>query len=251
MTLAILLTFTIRHEEIPPLDPSLSAHTSEDLSNSRASSKVTDTSEITQINANSSAFHTLYGDIRLVGVSYNSAPNRRIALLEHNSKQYQYRLDDYLFGTSAQVIDIDKQSILIAFNNEYYRLDLHRGTLASKTSQTLSTSSNNKNSDVASIAAIGNRPKKLSHIINVPESYHPGDKLYADYGLNPNLFKNAGFKAGDELLTVNGLDVSLADLFDDIQHKISTEHTLKFEVLRDGKKIVLFLDIPSETLKFQ
>ena len=190
-------------------------------------------------------------NMQLVGVSYNSDPMLRISLLEFNDEQRQYKLNDFVFDTSAKLIAIEFGSVTIAFNNKEYFFSLNKGTSAPSINDLSAENIIDGKSTSMDATAIGNRPKKLSHIIHVPTNYEPGDKLYADFGLNPRLFKNAGFKKGDELLKVNDLDISLADFFDEIENTIRTEHTLKFEVLREGKKRILFLDIPSETLNIQ
>lgn len=187
-------------------------------------------------------------ELRVTGISYTNEQALRIAIIEYANEKHEYSVDDMISGTDAVIKDILPDSVLVEHNGivSQFRLSL---ASSAETTYTHEPETEAAPSEVES--EIGNRPRELGHIVAVPADYVPGTRLFASPGLNPKLFKNAGLQEGDEIVAINDMDFSLAELFDDIQDEIKSAHTLKFEVLRGGRKVIIYLDIPSETPKIK
>ena len=98
---------------------------------------------------------------------------------------------------------------------------------------------------------IGNRPRKLSHILTTVPPFD-GSYVYnyeVSEGFVPHLYRSAGFREGDILKAINGVDISDPENFKRADVSIANADTITFSVIRDGRPITLFLDIPSEELK--
>jgi type II secretory pathway component PulC len=67
-------------------------------------------------------------------------------------------------------------------------------------------------------------------------------------GLNPALFAQAGFQPDDVLKTINGKSVTIESELEEIKQEFVNADTLVFEVMRKGRIITLYMDIPSESL---
>lgn len=188
--------------------------------------------------------------LTVTGISYTNEPELRIAIIEYASEKHEYRIADVIAGTAATIKDILPESVMVEYNGKLteYRLSYSSSTDSTVTIKAPTTAIITPPTEQSEI---GNRPRELNHIVAVPEGYTPGSRLFAAPGLNPKLFKSAGLQEGDEILSINDLDFSLAELFDDIQDEIKSAHTLKFEVLRGGRKVIIYLDIPSETPKIK
>jgi type II secretory pathway component PulC len=96
---------------------------------------------------------------------------------------------------------------------------------------------------------IGERPKLIEHIVSFDDSSNESAGKRVFKGVNPGLFRAARFKENDVLLSINDVSVDDDDALRVLEENIPVVETLVFEVLRDGRLIKLYLDIPSEALK--
>lgn len=201
----------------------------------------------TQTQSTQSDISTNLNGVRLLGISYSPDPMMRMALIEIQEQRVTVYEEDQLPGSRAKIESIEQEAVYIEMDGKVHKLTLQRteSNVDEVTSQSESMPERytKKQPD--------NRPTTLSQIVSLPAHYRVGEKMYVTPGLTPKLFKSARFKEGDQLLSVNGIEFTLDSFFEDVESQINTAHTLKFEVLRDGKKVVLFLDIPSETLQFR
>jgi type II secretory pathway component PulC len=96
---------------------------------------------------------------------------------------------------------------------------------------------------------IGTRPRIIEHLVTLTYTPFIADGQLVSPGLNPALFAQAGFKGDDVLKTINGKSVTVASELEEIQRELKMASTLEFVVMRRGKLVTLFLDIPSESLE--
>lgn len=185
--------------------------------------------------------------IRLLGISYSPDPVMRMALIETQEQRITVYERDQLPGSRIEVNSIEQEAVYLKIDGEIHKLTLQR----TESSEDEVASSSDSMPEPYVKRQPDNRPTTLSQIVSLPAHYRNGEKMYVTPGLTPKLFKSARFKEGDQLLSVNGIEFTLDSFFEDVEAQINTAHTLKFEVLRDGKPVVLFLDIPSETLQFR
>ncbi len=95
---------------------------------------------------------------------------------------------------------------------------------------------------------IGSRPRVIEHIVTLTPTPYIADGKLASIGINPALFDQAGLQEDDVVKTINGKSITVESEFDELKQEIPQATTLTFLVMRRGRLITLYLDIPSEGL---
>ncbi|WP_040522444.1 type II secretion system protein GspC [Aliiglaciecola lipolytica] len=198
-------------------------------------------------------------DISLIGVVASNDESEASATIQSRLQIRTYFIDDQIAYTNAIILEIRNDRVILSNDGERQVL-LLRGTASSDDTKHLDNRSPNQergydqHSSAEDIAkSIGNRPKLLEHIINispiVQNNITAGFEVFP--GMNPKLYKAAEFKAGDILQKINGNDITTEEGMEAVQQLIPTAQTLMFSVLRGGKVINLYLDIPSDNLSIR
>jgi general secretion pathway protein C len=183
--------------------------------------------------------------LTLLAVVMAQPVNNSSALIGSGNNRSNYDIGDKILNSPASLSAVFASYVLVNIDGEDYRLvlvgDEQDTLLSAADSQTA------PQDDYLAMTAedIGNRPKLLTHILSID----PNNNDYrVSPGVNPQLLRAAKFKPGDELLTINGKDVSIPEEYAQAQALIATAQTLEFEVLRNGQIVTLYLDIPNEDL---
>lgn len=180
--------------------------------------------------------------IQLLGIVYSEIESESYAQLETQEIIGEFSVDDEINDSSVYIKRINKKSIVVEFESADYEFRLGR-------SNSLEEQQLLVEFDQMTAKEIGSRPRKIEHIVTLlPNLFNDGGKIIIP-GQNPDLFNSARFKEGDVLLEVNGFDIDDETSFGELQKHVRTAQTLKFVVNRAGRKITLYLDIPSEALK--
>jgi type II secretory pathway component PulC len=95
---------------------------------------------------------------------------------------------------------------------------------------------------------IGNRPQLLEHFVKLTPTPYIADGMLASPGISPTLFAQAGLEEDDVITSINGKSITVADEFSELKRTIRHADTLVINVIRRGRAITLYLDIPSEAL---
>ncbi|WP_412972525.1 hypothetical protein [Glaciecola sp. MF2-115] len=181
-------------------------------------------------------------DIKLLGLVYSKDPSKSYTQLNNEGQISEFAVDDQVNDTSVYVKRINKNSVVLEFESVDYELRLGE-TNSLEESQLL------VEFDEMTAKEIGSRPRKIEHIVRLlPNLFNDGGKLIIP-GQNPDLFSAARFKEGDVLLEVNDFDIDDESSFAELQKHVRNAQTLKFVVNRAGRRVTLYLDIPSEALK--
>lgn len=181
-------------------------------------------------------------DLNLLGLIYSKVQDESIAQLEYEGTIGDFRVDEQIAQSEIYIARINKGSVVVEFESVDYEIRL--GDLNSLEEQQLQV-------EFAQMSAkeIGSRPRQIEHIVQLlPNLFNDGGKVIIP-GQNPNLFSAAKFKEGDVLLEVNGFNIDDDASFGELQAHIRKAQTLEFLVNRAGRRITLYLDIPSEALK--
>ena len=193
--------------------------------------------------------------LKLFGVVVSDDPKQSSATIESTSNTSTYYLNDKIASTDVVLVQIFFDHVLLRNEtNEEMILMLDK---SAPDNGDFYTDDRNDTPDSLTITeqkalakSIGNRPKELEHIVKTrPLGTNEGrDGFAVTPGLNPSLFRSAGFKEGDVLKEINGFDLSIAAQYAQVMAAIPNAHTLEFTVIRGGRTITLYLDIPSEGL---
>lgn len=192
-------------------------------------------------------------EFSLVGISDLKVNNELVpknelrVLIKFENELYEHELNDYLFNTDMQLVNIEEHQISILFQHILYTKLVTLPNLLSSNFK----DGEKSYSELIQMTPdqIGSRPRLIEHLISLTTTPFIADGKLAKPGLNPALFAQAGFQEDDVLKTINGKSVTIESEFEDIKKKLKTAQTLTFLVMRKGRLITLYLDIPSETLE--
>lgn len=190
-------------------------------------------------------------ELTLLGVVASNIETEASATIQSRLQVRTYFIEDQIAYTNAIIKEISNDRVVLDNNGEIEVL-LLQGTDTTQTNLRPIDNSE-KLTQAAADPSIGNRPKQLDHIIRLSsnDSVDQIEQYTVSPGLNPKLFKAARFKPGDVLQKVNGIDASTEEGLEQIQQLIPNAQTLVFSVLRGGRTIDLYLDIPSEGLQLK
>lgn len=182
----------------------------------------------------------------LVGIA-DITSNEQSVLIKFENDLYNYEINDFVLNSTMQLVKISALQVEILFEQVIYTKNLNPPNLLSKSSQDQDKSYE----ELINMTAkeISSRPRIIEHLIALTPTPYIADGKLASPGLNPALFEQAGFKSDDLLKMINGKSVTIESEFDEIKKELKTAQTLEFLVMRKGRLITLYLDIPSETLE--
>ncbi|MFW8591771.1 hypothetical protein ACOI22_13270 [Glaciecola sp. 2405UD65-10] len=209
------------------------------------------------VSANSSAHKPVSSNINkkslpqfmLVGLYIDAVETRSLALISFKGELYEYSLGDYILNTHMQLNAIQSNAIEVKFNDQIYIIELTEpNLLKDKMPSEIKTREELLN---MTPQEIGSRPRIIEHLAILIPTPFIADGVLVKPGLNPALFAQAGFQEDDVLKTINGKSVTVENEFELIKEELKMAHTLEFTVMRKGRMITLYLDIPSEALKIK
>ena len=116
-----------------------------------------------------------------------------------------------------------------------------------------STAENRRTLNKEAVAAtneIRKSPSSFSDYIAITPAERNGETMgyRITPGKKPKLFRAAGFKAGDIIVEINGLDLTDAQQSMEAMQSLRTAQSLQLTVNRGGELLTLFLDFPSAGL---
>ncbi|GAA0856106.1 DUF2138 family protein [Aliiglaciecola litoralis] len=195
-------------------------------------------------------------DLTLLGLVASDTQSEASATIQSRLQVRTYYVNDQIAYTKATLVEIRNDRVIL-LNNGSKEVLLLQGTKSSDHNYAIDPKDSDGENytivdDPEGLAKkIGNRPKLLEHVISTqPHTANDGTLgMLVSPGQNPKLYKAARFKEGDVLQKVNGHDVTTDEGLEAIQTLIPNAQTLVFSVLRGGRVISLYLDIPSEGLK--
>jgi type II secretory pathway component PulC len=196
--------------------------------------------------------------LKVVGISVpsedlvdtsKSALNEYKVLVQYEGQLYKLVVNDFIGNSNIRIANVFTSSINVEYEKAIYTVELTPPNLLA---------SDFKEEEVPyrellamSAKDIGTRPRIIQHLISLTPTPYIADGMLISPGMNPALFEQAGFIADDVLKTINGKSVTVESEFDEIKDELKTATTLKFVVMRRGRMVTLYLDIPSETLELK
>lgn len=193
-------------------------------------------------------------ELALVGISSKGAnqydkdsSGDSFVLVQFEDELHEHRVGDFIAQSDIQLTSINTQSINVSVHATSYVIVLTPPNLLAQNFK----SEQAPYSQLIQMSAsdIGTRPRIIEHLLTLTPTPYIADGKLVSPGINPMLFERAGFRADDVLKTINGKRVTVDEEFEDIKRELKTASTLTFVVMRKGRLIQLFLDIPSEALE--
>lgn len=178
-----------------------------------------------------------------------NSSDRSEVLLSYSGGLHNYFQNDFVLDSDMQLTAVYKSQIDVSYQGVVFTVELSPPNLLSsdfrhpeKTYSEFLDMTPDK---------IGSRPRILEHLVILTPTPYIADGQLIYPGLNPNLFAQAGFMDDDVLKTINGKSVTIESELNEIKQEITGAQTLVFEVMRKGRIITLYLDIPSESLEIK
>jgi len=190
----------------------------------------------------------------LTGVVANENPKLSMAIIEYQSQQDTYVIDQKISSTRASIVEIYSDRVILSNSGKHETLMLD-GFDYTKTKNTnsLNTKPSNasnkraaklagpkRNSDLANTRRdiIANPNKILDHISITPVNIKgelQGYRLNA--GRDPKLFHESGLKPNDLAVAINGYDLTDISQSMSVMAELKTMNNIMISVERDGQLI--------------
>lgn len=224
------------------------------------------TSEVTAQNTRNAPKTQL--NVRLLGVTASNIPERSAAIIEKDRRQEVYVIGDKINGTQVSIEEIYADRVILNNNGALETLELEGiGELSEGLSLTLenqqraaaqesadSVTNDDSESPETEIAAAyremrrsGEATALLDYIRISPAMSGDGLQGYRlSPGKYPELFAQAGFKAGDIAVAINGQDLTDVSSAQVAIGELRNARQIIVTVLRDDDYLDLELAVPSE-----
>ncbi|WP_417683644.1 type II secretion system protein GspC [Pseudidiomarina aquimaris] len=207
-------------------------------------------------------------NVRLLGVTASNVPERSAAIIEKDRNQEVYVIGDKITGTQVSIEEIYADRVILNNNGALETLELEGiGELSEGLSLTL------ENQQRAQAPADDDAPMSDDQLRRVSEAQQAYRELrrsgesaaLLDYirispamsgdglqgyrlspGKYPELFTEAGFKAGDIAVAINGQDLTDVSSAQVAIGELRNARQIIVTVLRDEEYLDLELAVPSE-----
>ncbi len=203
-------------------------------------------------------------NLTLTGVVATSEPSIAAAIIENKGAQNTYGIDEKIDGTNATLQEVFADRVIIKNGSRRETLMLD-GIDYKKDSSVRSKPQVTRNQNTRPSAPerkvlpqdvidttreLRNSPSSFTDYIAI--SPYRADGMLIGYrispGKKPKLFKAAGFKAGDIVVEINGLDLTDPQQSLEAMNSLRSEQSLQLTINRGEETLTLYLDIPSAGL---
>ncbi|MEX1221524.1 MAG: type II secretion system protein GspC [Idiomarina sp.] len=210
-------------------------------------------------------------NVRLVGVSASNHPDRSAAIIQQGANQETYIVGDTLTNARVTITEIYADRVILDNSGRIETLELEGiGELSEGLSLTMANSvsnntrSNTNTSNAASsntrevdnrddaelseqLAAVASEPSNLFSYVNISPMQHDGELLgyRLSPGQQPELFRAAGFQAGDLAISINGYDLTDISSAMSATEELRTSSEVSITVLRNEEYIELVFSLPA------
>lgn len=198
----------------------------------------------------------------LAGVVASGNPELGAAIIENKGKQATYAVGEDIDGTRAKLAKIYDDRVIIRNGGRDETLMLD-GMDYNKSSTKQSKRNSRPQPGPKAERVVQNRlskesiearrqlkekPSQFTDFISIAPFTKAGE--LQGYRITPGkkgaLFKEAGFKSGDVVVDINGLDLRDAQQALEAMSALRESQSLQLTVNRDGEFMTLYLDIPEE-----
>lgn len=201
-------------------------------------------------------------NVRLIGVSASSNPERSAAIIQQGSKQQTYIIGESLGSSSVTVEEIHADRVILDNNGRLETLKMEdigedRPALSlviddSDNGGTLVPVDSDEGAPVDNaaverqLAQVADNPSSLLDYVNISPVQANGElKGYKlNSGKNPELFRDAGFQNGDLAVAINGYDLTDMEQAMLASQELSEQEQVSIEIERDGERMELSFELP-------
>lgn len=204
-------------------------------------------------------------NVRLIGVSASSNPERSAAIIQQGSTQRTYIIGETLGSSSVSVEEIHADRVILDNNGRLETLTMEnigedRPALSlvvgkARPEQNTNDASNELSDaetaapDVAQkLATVADDPSSLLDYVSISPVQRGGQLVGYQLrpGKNAELFHQAGFRAGDLATAINGYDLTDMSQAMLASQELSELDQVSIEIERDGERMELSFELPNK-----
>ncbi|HIP75797.1 MAG TPA: type II secretion system protein GspC, partial [Psychromonas hadalis] len=190
-------------------------------------------------------------NLSLVGIVASSDPKYSSAIILYQGKQDTYFIDSKIGTTNATVLHIYPDRLILDLQGALQTLmldgdDYNAPKTPQRRRQVPAPTRSKAHTVKLNRAEILKNPAKLTHYIRISPVREDG--LIKGYrlrpGRDPSVFNDAGLKAGDIAVELNGTDLTNMAEAMTLMKAFPTMTSISVNVLRNGQVHELFLNVP-------
>ncbi|OIM99408.1 type II secretion system protein GspC [Idiomarina sp. MD25a] len=191
-------------------------------------------------------------NVRLVGVSASSRPERSAAIIEQAGKQSTYIVGDAIGRSRVTVEQILADRVILDNGGRLETLQLEdigedRPAL-SLVVESSEAEANKANNTSDALQRVKRDPDQLLDYVSIAPVLEQGS--LQGYRLSPgnqaDIFYQAGFQEGDLAVAINGYDLTDMQQASELSSQLQGATEATVTVLRNGERIELSLQLPNQ-----
>ena len=192
-------------------------------------------------------------NVRLVGVSASSRPERSAAIIEQAGKQSTYIVGDTIGRSRVSVEQILADRVILDNGGRLETLQLEdigedRPALSLVVESSGKTDANEPKETANALQRVKQDPGQLLDYVSITPVLEQGS--LQGYRLSPgnqaDIFYQAGFQEGDLAVAINGYDLTDMQQASELSSQLQDATEANVTVLRNGERIELSLQLPNQ-----
>ncbi len=202
-------------------------------------------------------------NVRLIGVSASSNPERSAAIIQQGSQQRTYIIGESIGSSRVTVEEIYADRVILDNNGRLETLVMEdvgedRPALSLTVDETVADerspegSAENDKSRTEFVETelrnIADDPSSIMEYVSISPAMEGGSLV--GYRLkaakNPELFQQAGFQNGDLAVAINGYDLTDMEQAMLASEELANQKQVSIEIERDGERMELSFELPEK-----
>ena len=193
-------------------------------------------------------------NIRLVGVSASSNPQRSAAIIEQAGQQQTYIVGDELGRSGVTVEEIYADRVLLDNNGRIETLQLEdigedRPALSLIVDEPSAATTEIPAREIGeAMEQLSADPQSITDFVSISPAMENGELIgyRLQAGQKPELFRQAGFQNGDLAVAINGYDLTDMQQAMEFSNQLTTLTRADISILRDGQPMQMSIELTSE-----
>lgn len=193
-------------------------------------------------------------NIRLVGVSASSNPQRSAAIIEQAGQQQTYIVGDELGRSGVTVEEIYADRVLLDNNGRIETLQLEdigedRPALSLIVDEPSAATTEIPAREIGeAMEQLSADPQSITDFVSISPAMENGELIgyRLQAGQKPELFRQAGFQNGDLAVAINGYDLTDMQQAMEFSNQLTTLTRADISIVRDGQPMQMSIELTSE-----
>lgn len=193
-------------------------------------------------------------NIRLVGVSASSNPQRSAAIIEQAGQQQTYIVGDELGRSGVTVEEIYADRVLLDNNGRIETLQLEdigedRPALSLIVDEPSAATTEIPAREIGeAMEQLSADPQSMTDFVSISPAMENGELIgyRLQAGQQPELFRQSGFQNGDLAVAINGYDLTDMQQAMEFSNQLTTLTRADISIVRDGQPMQMSIELTSE-----